>query len=104
MSDLLCERCGEPWELSFITDEMSEEERWDFHSGKGCPRCKGKTLCDREYPCHECPEVMIGRPYCKLGLLKPRADDARYIQAGLRSVLGSDIDGLAAEMEDLGFT
>ena len=82
--DLLCQRCGEPYEIFYITDEMTEEERRDFHAGTGCPSCCNKPDADLH--------------------LSPRQQEAVEIQMVMRDVLGSDIDGLAAEMEDLGFT
>jgi len=82
--DLLCQRCGEPWDFFYITDEMTEEERRDFHAGRGCPCCCKKATADIH--------------------LSPRQQEATEVQAILRDVLGDDIDGLAAEMEDFGFT
>lgn len=84
MSDLLCQRCGEPWDIFYITDDMTEEERQDFHAGRGCPCCRNTPDEDLK--------------------LSPRQKDAVEIQAAMRSVLGDDLDGLAAEMEDFGFT
>ena len=98
--DLLCTRCGEPWDVYSLTDDMTAEEATDFKAGRGCPCCKGKEICTKSLACHDCPEVRIDRPYCNLGLIKPRADDARYIQSELATILGDDIDGLAATMED----
>ena len=82
--DLLCQRCGEPWDIFYITDEMTEEERKDFHAGRGCPSC-----------CKTPDEGLH---------LSERQKDAVAAQAAMRDVLGDDIDGLAAEMEDFGFT
>jgi len=82
--DLLCQRCGEPYEVFYITDEMTEEERKDFHAGTRCPSCCKKTAADIH--------------------LSPRQQEAVEIQSVLRDVLGDDIDGLAAEMEDCGLT
>ena len=73
--DLYCSRCGEPWEIDFVTQEMTQEERDHFNAGLGCPACNGKPV--------------DGRPF--------RANAA----AVLRDVLGDDLDGAAAEMEDL---
>lgn len=82
--DLLCQRCGEPWDFFYITDEMTEEERRDFHAGRGCPCCRNKPDADIH--------------------LSPRQQEAVTVQTAMRDVLGDDIDGLAAEMEDFGFT
>ena len=84
MADLLCQRCGEPWDLEYIQHEMTDEERKDFHAGNGCPCCRNM------------PDEDLN--------LSPRQKDAVEIQAAMRSVLGDDLDGLSAEMEDFGLT
>lgn len=84
MADLLCQRCGEPWDLYYVNHEMTDQERRDFHTGKACPSCC-KT-----------PDEELN--------LSERQKDAITAQAAMRSVLGDDLDGLAAEMEDFGFT
>ena len=75
--DLYCSRCGEPWEVYYVTDEMTPEERDDFHAGRGCPSCKGKEVEERPF----------------------RAK----LTGAMRDILGDDIDGIAAEMEDAEF-
>ena len=111
--DLLCERCGEPWEAYYVQCDMTTTERERFHHGEGCPTCFGKEICTRDHPCFKEGEgdddMFIcehdGPKGCKLGLRKPLSNAfARQAQAAFRDVLGDDIDGLAAEMEDLGFT
>ena len=73
--DVYCERCGEPWELLGITDDFTPDERNHFWAKEGCPCCYGKPAPEK-------------KPFrCEL-------------QDALRSVLGDDLDGLAAEMED----
>jgi len=74
MADLYCKRCGEPWEFYYVQHEMTEEERSDFHKGVCCPSCKGKEVNKRPL----------------------RAE----IASALHDVLGDDLDGLAAEMQD----
>ena len=83
--DLLCQRCGEPWELDYIQHEMTPEEREMFHAGKFCPCCKGKSESSILVPAEETAM-------------------ARHIQRSIRDVFGDDLDALAAEMEDLGLT
>lgn len=75
--DLYCPRCGEPWEHYYVLHEMTPDERNHFRSGEGCPSCYGKTVEKRPL----------------------RAE----IAAALGDVLGDDLDGLAAEMEDAEF-
>ncbi len=72
--DLYCKRCGEPWELCYVQQEMTPEEKERFHSGKGCPACFGKPVEKRPF----------------------RAE----LAIALGDVLGDYLDGLAAEMED----
>ncbi|MDP3064135.1 MAG: hypothetical protein Q8O40_13135 [Chloroflexota bacterium] len=78
--DLLCQRCGEPYDQYHVRHEMTPQERNTFLDGKGCPSCIGKKD------------------------VKPINDRGREAQAALRSVLGDDLDALAAEMEDFGLT
>jgi hypothetical protein len=73
--DLYCNRCGEPFELLGITDEFTPQEKKDFYSGKGCPCCIGKP-------------TPVKVPFRAKAM------------AVLQDVLGDDIDGIAAELED----
>lgn len=72
--DLYCGRCGEPWDIYYVQQEMTPDERHRFRCGKGCPVCYGKTIERRPL----------------------RAE----LSAALGELLGDDLDGLAAEMED----
>jgi len=72
--DVYCPRCGEPYELDYIQHEITPEERRDFWAGKGCQSCRGKEIAKRPF----------------------RAE----ISAVCRDLLGDDVDGIAAEMED----
>jgi len=72
--DLYCPRCGEPWSIDFVQHEMNVSERSDFRAGQGCPSCKGREVERKPF----------------------RAE----LAAALGDLLGDDIDGLAAEMED----
>ena len=86
--DLYCQHCGEPWEYYYVYHEMTDMERRVFNSGRGCPCCY-KLDDDATHPVqgHDIKEVAK----------KPFRSE---LQAALREVLGSDTDGLAAEMED----
>ncbi|MDD5038680.1 MAG: hypothetical protein PHN78_05125 [Dehalococcoidales bacterium] len=96
--DLYCKRCGEPWELDYVQHDMTILERVDFNTGKGCPSCKGKQICDKKEDCSECEHQQGDRFSCRLNMFKRpfRAE----ISAVLTDMLGDDVDGLAAEMED----
>ncbi len=77
--DLICQKCGEPWELDYIMQELSPEQSAAFRSGKGCQCCDwGKNA----------PE---GRPL--------RADAARVVS----ELLGDDVDGIAATLDDFSY-
>lgn len=75
--DVYCKRCGEPWELDYVQWDMTPQERNHFWAGEGCPSCQGKTVGKRPFRA-ELTEV-------------------------LHDVLGDDLDGLAAELEDAEF-
>jgi hypothetical protein len=94
--DLYCKRCGEPWEMDYVQHDMDILERVAFKKGEGCPCCKDKQICDLKIPCSECEHQQDNT--CLLNKFKRpyRAE----ISAVLSDMLGDDIDGLAAEMED----
>jgi len=77
--DLYCKRCGEPWDFLGVTDclDMTHSEKDSFLKGDGCPCCAGK-------PVEETPL---------------RAQLAAVAQ----ELLGDDLDGLAAVMDDAEF-
>ena len=78
--DLICVRCGEPWSVDFV---LHEAEQGEFKRKGGvithCP------CCPKEKPKHD----------------KEREEKLEAIKA-IGDVLGDDIDGMAAEIEDLG--
>jgi hypothetical protein len=80
--DLICVNCGEPWDMDHVLHDASE----DFvRKGGVITRC----------PC--CP---------KTG--KPKLDDKTRMKleaaAEIGEILGDDVDGLAAMLEDFGLT
>ena len=80
--DVLCERCGEPWDTDYVRHDMTQHEQDKFWAGNGCPCCH-----EDETP------ALTGR---KL--------EATIAQKAMHDVLGDDLDGLASTMEDLGLT
>ena len=79
--DLPCINCGEPWDMDYVLHEAPHE----------FTRTHGRI--DR---CPACPTT--GDPQLSA------AQRARLeAVATLADILGDDIDGLAAELEDLGF-
>ncbi len=75
--DLYCQNCGEPWEMYYVYNDMETVDKKYFMSGQGCEYCHGKPVKD-----------------------KPLAASA---MSALQDILGDDVDGIAAELEDLGF-
>ena len=74
--DLYCHRCGEPWDVYYVQHEMTRKERNKFHSGVGCPACEWGKNAPKEEP-------LIG-----------------MVAGALTDVLGDDVDGIAAELDD----
>lgn len=71
--DIYCPRCGEPWEVFSLVDDMTQEEAADLKAGRGCSCCKGKEI--------------VKRPECAV------------VSAALLDILGDDIDGVASELD-----
>ena len=76
--DVYCKRCGEPWELDYVQQDMPATERDRFWAGEDCPSCYGKPV--------------------------ERQPFRAMATAALHEVLGDDVDGLAAELEDAEFS
>jgi len=73
--DLYCARCGEPWDMdSVLHGDFTEEEKNRFQKGIDCPVCHGKEVKERPF----------------------RAQ----LASAMSEILGDDVDGMAAEMED----
>jgi hypothetical protein len=79
--DLICVSCGEPWEMDYVLhDEPNEFKRKGGVITKCpcCPKDGSKPVLDNESK-------------AKLEIIESLGD-----------VLGDDVDGFAAELEDLG--
>jgi hypothetical protein len=76
--DINCPRCGEPWELDFVNHEMSAAERQALLKGEGC-----RSEC-RSHPASDSPRATAATAVLEL--------------------LGDDLDGAAAMLEDFGLT
>ena len=98
--DILCTRCGEPWDISSLVMDMLPEEADKLKAGKGCPCCYSKEPCLKDLNCDECSKYQ--NYICLVNRFKPINNDARYIQRELAGILGDDTDGLASTMEDFG--
>jgi hypothetical protein len=74
--DILCPRCGEPWDPDYVQHEMTPEEREELLAGQGC--------------CSECR-------------MNPPADsDATAASRLILDLCPDDLDGAAALMKDMG--
>ena len=80
--DLLCINCGEPWDMDYVLHEVPHEFTRTYGRIDRCPACPA-----------------TGQP-----ALSPAEQERLHVVAELADLLGPDIDGLAAELEDLGFT
>lgn len=78
--DLVCTSCGEPWDMDHV---LHEEPQGFTRSGAAiisCPACKEN-----------------GPP-------PPELQDKLRLARTAGELLGDDVDGYAAELEDLGLT
>lgn len=102
--DILCTRCGEPWDVFSLVDDMTPGEAKDLKAGRGCPCCSSKELCTEDIACEECERAEGYTSTCKDRKFKNIAPEGSLAQAAIADIMGDDIDGLAASMEDFGFT
>jgi hypothetical protein len=72
--DLYCTRCGEPYDMDEVWHNFTPEEKGRWDREKGCPSCYGKEVGKKPF----------------------RAE----LASTLGDLMGDDVDGLAAEMED----
>jgi len=87
MGDLICPKCGEPWESYGITyakgeGDLTLEEAKKFLAGAGCPACGFGTICPRcqggRIEKNNCPTCFgSGYVYAKRC---PSAHDTRFRQ------------------------
>lgn len=77
--DIYCPRCGEPWDAYGARQalDMTREEYNSMMEGTGCPCCAGKEVEKRPV----------------------RAE----MSAIARDLSGDDVDGMAADLEDMEF-
>jgi hypothetical protein len=91
--DMICTRCGEPWESDSFHDIAAEkgityrEAIRDFQS-RGCV-ATGWTA--------QCEDTRSEQPRGAFGLTSSEAAEAMY------DLLGDDTDGAMAMLEDFGF-
>jgi hypothetical protein len=93
--DVLCPRCGEPWDYPAVMHEEAAER-----ARLGEP---GATFAE---VCAEFRQVGCGALVLSHGaeLCEPLDDDATTAARGLYEALGDDMDGAAAMFDDFGLT
>ena len=80
--DSYCTVCGEPWDVNYLLHDVTDPQAEGFTFGRhrlvvlACPCCKKKPRTKSRRQFRDCVNV-------------------------LAEVLGDDVDGFAAEMEDL---
>ena len=100
--DILCTRCGEPWDVYSLVDDMTSQEARKLKAGGGCPCCTGKDMCENDINCEECEHWDDLRFTCMAKKVKNCAPESSLMQAAIADIFGDDIDGLAASMDDFG--
>lgn len=88
MSDVYCTKCGEPWEIDTL-HEAAKDQGHTF----------GEILAGfRAHGCSALSGVWMGAVHCN-----PRRNTRAADASGLLfDLLGDDVDGVAAMLEDLG--
>ena len=74
--DIYCPRCGEPWDVCSLVDDMTQTEASNLKAGNGCPCCAGKEIKSK-------PERAV-------------------LCGALMGIMGDDMDGLASTLDDFG--
>lgn len=79
--DVYCQQCGEPWDVLSVTEMNYREDggtRIQFYRGDGCPSCKwGKDESKTK-----------------------NQSEASMLMSAAVDILGDDVDGIAATLED----
>ena len=96
--EVYCPRCGEPWDIDYVNHEMKVLERTDFRGGRGCQCCKELQVCQHLGKCSACPSYEVASGKCTIKCFKKpfRAD----VSGAMMDILGEDLDGAAAMLED----
>lgn len=85
--DIHCTICGEPWDIDSLHDAVADGMAEDWNGAR------------RIFFSSGCGSLFNGRPCSAEGGDRRRAE----ISATLADVLGEDVDGIAAMMDDLEF-
>ena len=80
--DTYCTRCGEPWDVDYLQHEIDDDFGFVFGTNRlvvlRCPSCGARHTSSR------------------------KASQRRAFAEELAQLLGDDLDGFAAEMDELG--
>ena len=79
--DLICVNCGEPWDMDSVLHDAPQDFKRNGGVIKHCPSCPKDGSVPK---------------------LDPKERERLEIIESLGEVLGHDIDGFAAELEDFG--
>lgn len=72
MSDILCAKCGEPWDAYGVDHgDMEQHDAEKFHKGQGCPACGFGNRCPS---CSGSGWQSIGKCTCSSGKILCRKD------------------------------
>ena len=92
--DMRCRRCGEPWDWWYIRDEVLMQGDVDLYptaKDTGVRFCVGFDFEPGPY--------IVRCPACKPG--NEQDQGIQEVMSAVADILGDDIDGFMAEMEDL---
>lgn len=91
--DVHCNNCREPWEFLYLMDEVKR-------ASAGSPDAEGfdfdPPTSANVVECPACPKDGEGT------VIRRELTEDAVIRAALADLLGDDVDGFAAECEDLG--
>ena len=101
--DVYCARCGEPWELDYVLHELPKEtDLAGKHNTNGRPDNALRAELGAEgWKFGQSLAHVTHCPACKYHRDEDIDNTRAEAYSALADVLGDDLDGFAAEMEDL---
>lgn len=108
--DLYCSTCGEPWDNDSLHEEVDIRFRNDprmvaYEAGR--PGYRDQKLYEpmyrevaADFRAHGCKA--LENAFGEQGHCEPRNDDRSLVAAAMYDLLGDDMDGAAAMMDDFG--
>lgn len=104
--DIRCPKCGEPWEMDSLHDEVAARfphKPWkaDGQHDQKAYEAEYLNPVKREFYAKGCPAMTsFGDPRCNPETMGNKAANAARELYGL---FGDDLDGVASELDDLAF-